>query len=63
MLLSSFYIQIFSSVLYLQKTFFLFIYWAGAEPSPLLMRPLIGLLHLPWMIYGDDCGAFYGMND
>jgi hypothetical protein len=34
---------------------FLFIYWTGLEPSPLLLRLFIGLLYQPWMI--DDGGG------
>jgi hypothetical protein len=41
---------------------FYFIYGAGVEPSPLLLRPVIGLLYQPWMIYGDDCGVTSGIN-
>jgi hypothetical protein len=41
----------------------LYIYGAGVEPSPLLLRPFIGLLHQPWMIDGDDCGVISGMNE
>jgi hypothetical protein len=35
------------------------------EPSPLLLRPLIGLLYQSLMVDddGDDCGAVRGMND
>jgi hypothetical protein len=33
------------------------------EPSPLLLRPCIGLLYQPWIIDGDDCGAVSGMNE
>jgi hypothetical protein len=36
---------------------------AEVEPSPLLLRPLIGLLYQPWMINGADCGAIGEMND
>jgi hypothetical protein len=43
--------------------FFLFIYAAGAEPSPLLLRPFIGLLFQPWMKDGDDCIAISGTNE
>jgi hypothetical protein len=43
--------------------YFLFTYEAGVEPSPLVLRQLIGLLYQPWMIDGDDCGAVGGMND
>jgi hypothetical protein len=36
----------------------LFVYWTGVEPSPLILRPLIGLLYQLWMtIAGDECGA------
>jgi hypothetical protein len=27
------------------------------EPTPLLVRPFIGLLYQPWMVDGDNCGA------
>jgi hypothetical protein len=37
---------------------FLFIYGAGMEPSPLLMRSFIGLFCQSWMIDGDDCGLW-----
>jgi hypothetical protein len=37
--------------------YILFIYGAGVEPSPPLLRSVIGLLYQPWMIDGDDCGA------
>jgi hypothetical protein len=40
-----------------------FIYGAGFEPSPLLLRPVICLLYQPWMIDGDDCGTISGMNE
>jgi hypothetical protein len=36
---------------------FLCIYGAGGEPSPLLLRPFIGLLYHAWMIDGDDFGS------
>jgi hypothetical protein len=39
-----------------------FIYGAGVEPSPLLLRPFVGILHQPWMIDGDDCGVISGVN-
>jgi hypothetical protein len=39
----------------------LFIHGTGVEPSPLLLRPLIGLLYQPWMMDGEDCGAMGGM--
>jgi hypothetical protein len=38
-------------------------YGTGMEPSPLLLKPLIGLLYHPWMIGADDCGAISGMNE
>jgi hypothetical protein len=38
-------------------------YGAGVEPSPLLLRPLIGLLYYPWLTGGDDCGVISGMNE
>jgi hypothetical protein len=41
---------------------FLSIYWAGMEPSPLLLRPLISLLYQPRMIH-DDCGAINVTDD
>jgi hypothetical protein len=40
---------------------FLFIYWTGMEPSPVLLRPLIGLLYQPWMT-DDNCEAADGRN-
>jgi hypothetical protein len=43
--------------------YFLFMYGAGLEPSQLLLRSFIGLLYQPWMIDGDDCGAFSIMNE
>jgi hypothetical protein len=37
---------------------YLFIYLgAGVEPSPLLQKPLIGLLYQYWMVDGVDCRA------
>jgi hypothetical protein len=36
------------------------IYGAGVEPSPLLLRPVIGLLYEPCMIDGEDCAVFSG---
>jgi hypothetical protein len=42
---------------------YLFIYGAGVEPSPLLLRPLAGLLCQPWMTDGDVCGAISGMYE
>jgi hypothetical protein len=41
---------------------FFIICGAGAEPSPLLLRPFIGLLYQPCVIY-NNCGAISGMND
>jgi hypothetical protein len=41
---------------------FSFVYGAGVEPSPPLLRPFISLLYQPWMIDGDDCGTISGMN-
>jgi hypothetical protein len=41
----------------------LYIHGAGVDPSPLLLRPFIGLLYQPWMIDRDDCGAISGMNE
>jgi hypothetical protein len=42
---------------------FWFPIWSGVEPSPLLLWPLIGLLHLPSMTDGDDCGGISGVNE
>jgi hypothetical protein len=36
-------------------------YWAGVEPNPLLLRPLIGLVYQLWMI--DDRRAVGETND
>jgi hypothetical protein len=41
---------------------FKFIYGARVEQSPVLPLQFIGLLHQPWMIDGDDCVTFSGMN-
>jgi hypothetical protein len=38
---------------------YLFIYWAGVEPSPLLLRPLSGILNQHSMI-DDECGGMFG---
>jgi hypothetical protein len=38
-------------------------FWAGAEPSLVVLRTFIGLLYQPWMIDDDDWGAIGGMND
>jgi hypothetical protein len=35
----------------------------GVEPSPLLLRPSIGLLYQSWMIHGDGCGTIRGMKE
>jgi hypothetical protein len=45
------------------KRLFSFVYGAGVQPSPLLLRSFIGLLYLHWMIDGDDCGAVNGMKE
>jgi hypothetical protein len=29
-------------------------YWTGVESSPILLKPLIGLLYYSWMIEDDD---------
>jgi hypothetical protein len=39
------------------------IYWAGVEPSPLLLLPFIVLLWQHWMIDGGDCGAVSGRGN
>jgi hypothetical protein len=39
----------------------LFISGAGVETSLLLLLPLIGLLHQPWMTDRDDCGVISRM--
>jgi hypothetical protein len=36
---------------------------AVGEQSPLILRPLIGLLYQPWKIDGADCEAISGMNE
>jgi hypothetical protein len=41
---------------------FSFIYAAGVEPGPILLRPFIDPKHQPWVIVGDDCGTVTGMN-
>jgi hypothetical protein len=40
-----------------------FFYVTGLEPSPLLLRPFIGLLYQPWMIDNDDCGTTSGVYE
>jgi hypothetical protein len=42
---------------------FSFIYEDGLEPSPLLLRPCIGLLYQSWMIDVGDCEASNVMNE
>jgi hypothetical protein len=49
------------SFMHLIYYYFLFIYGARVEPSPILLQSFIGLLYQPWMIDGDDCGAIGGM--
>jgi hypothetical protein len=41
----------------------LFIYWTGAEPSQLLLRPFTGLLYQLLVTDGDDCGEIGGMDE
>jgi hypothetical protein len=41
----------------------IFLFWAGVEPSPLLLKPFIGLLYQHWMVDGDNCAAVGGMNE
>jgi hypothetical protein len=36
---------------------------AGVVPTPLLLRPVIGLLYQPRMTDNDDSGGIAGMND
>jgi hypothetical protein len=50
---------------YKYKSFSFFILvWGWSGPSPLLLRPFIGLLYQPWMIDdGDDCGTIRGKNE
>jgi hypothetical protein len=36
---------------------------AGVEPTPLVLRPFIGLFYLPWMINDYGCVATDGIND
>jgi hypothetical protein len=43
--------------------YFYTIQWAGVEPSPLLLQPLISLLYQPRMIDGYGYGAVSGMNE
>jgi hypothetical protein len=43
--------------------YFLFIYEAGVESSPLLRQPIIDLLYQPWLMDSDDCGSISGMNE
>jgi hypothetical protein len=39
-----------------------FVCLAGVELSQLLLRSIIGQLHQPWLIDGDDCRAVSGIN-
>jgi hypothetical protein len=32
------------------------------EPTPLYLRPLIGILYRPWTVDGDGCRTISGMN-
>jgi hypothetical protein len=41
----------------------LFMYGAGVEPSPLSLRPFIGLLYQSGITDDYDCGAVSGMNE
>jgi hypothetical protein len=52
-----------SETLVLTKAYQRVICGAGVEPSPLLLRPLIGLLYKPWITDGDNCGEISGMNE
>jgi hypothetical protein len=45
------------------RSAFLFIYWTGVEPSPLLLRSLVGLLYQSWITDGEDCEGIGGTND
>jgi hypothetical protein len=39
-------------------SFLFHFFWGGVEPSPLLLRPILGPLYQPLMIIDDDeCGA------
>jgi hypothetical protein len=40
-----------------------FCLWAGVEPSPRILRQLIGLLYQPWIIDGDDRRAISRMTE
>jgi hypothetical protein len=44
--------------------FRIYVFLCGeVEPSPLLLRPLIGLLYQAWMVMDDnECGAVSGMT-
>jgi hypothetical protein len=37
--------------------FFSLSFFAGVEPSPLVLMPFIGPFYQPWIIDGDNCGA------
>jgi hypothetical protein len=39
------------------------IYGTGMEPSPLLLRPFIGLFYKPFMMGGDDRRTISEMNE
>jgi hypothetical protein len=49
-----------ASVINCVSIFFLF--WGGVEPSPLLLRPLFGLLYQPRMVDDDECGTIGEMH-
>jgi hypothetical protein len=50
---------------FLYQLRFLFVSWAGGELSPILLRPLNGLLYQSWIMMDDDheCGVVGGMLD
>jgi hypothetical protein len=56
-------LQFLTSLSIIVFLFFLFIYGAGMEPSPLFLRLFIGLLYQPWMIDGGGRGAVSGINE
>jgi hypothetical protein len=46
-----------------QRAYFsIIVSWGGGRLSPLVIRPLTGLLFQPRMIYDDECGAVGGMR-
>jgi hypothetical protein len=51
------------STLRLRSFLFVSFYGAGVEPSPLLLRSLMGLLYQPWMIDGHVCRDISGINE